>query len=56
MQDDDEDKQNDKDHEEAVLEIMEDNDLDEHQAHQVIKLEGEGYDEEDAVAKAQDVD
>ena len=54
MQDDDDDKQNDKDDEEAVLEIMEDNDLDAHQAHQVIKLEDEGYDEEDAVAKAMD--
>jgi hypothetical protein len=52
MQDDD-DKQNSKDHEEGILEIMEDNDLDVHQAHEVERLEDEGYDEEDAVSKVQ---
>lgn len=56
MQDDDDDKKNDKDHEEGILEIMEDNDLDAHQAHMVEHLEAEGYDEEDAVAKAMDED
>ncbi len=51
MQDDD-DKQNGKDHEEGILKIMEDNNVDEHQAHEVERLENEGYDKEDAVAKA----
>lgn len=40
--------------EEGVHELMDEFDLDEKEAKKVVKLEGEGYDEEDAVAKAQD--
>ncbi|MEK7131422.1 MAG: hypothetical protein AAB797_01650 [Patescibacteria group bacterium] len=52
MQDDDE-KQSD-DLEEGVHELMDEFDLDEKEAVKVEKLEAEGYDEEDAVAKAMD--
>ncbi len=54
MPDDNDDKQTDQDHEEGILEIMEDHDLDAHQAHRVEKLEDEGYDEEDSVAQVMD--
>ena len=39
---------------EGVHEIMDEFDLDEAEANKVKKLEDEGYDEEDAVAKAQE--
>ena len=51
MQDDDLQKD---DLEEGVHELMDEFDLDEKEAKQVEKLEDEGYDEEDAVSKAQD--
>ena len=51
MQDDE--KQTD-DLDEGVHELMDEYDLDEKEARKVEKLEGEGYDEEDAVAQAQD--
>ena len=49
----DEEKQLD-DLEEGVHELMDEFDLDEKEAKKVEKLEDEGYDEEDAVAKAMD--
>ncbi len=49
----DDDKQKD-DLDEGVHEIMDEFDLDEAEANKVKKLEDEGYDEEDAVAKAQE--
>lgn len=51
----DDEKQKD-DLEEGVHEIMDEFDLDEKEARKAEKLEDEGYDEEDAVAKAQDED
>ncbi len=51
MQDDDVQKD---DLEEGVHELMDEFDLSEKQALKVEKLEGEGYDEEDAVSKAMD--
>lgn len=47
----DDEKQPD-DLDEGVHELMDEYDLDERQARKVEKLEEEGYDEEDAVAKA----
>ena len=51
MQDD---EQQDDLKEEGIHEIMDEFDLSEKQALKVEKLEGEGYDEEDAVSKAMD--
>ena len=51
MQDDDVQKD---DLEEGVHELMDEFDLSEKHALKVEKLEGEGYDEEDAVSKAMD--
>jgi len=50
----DDDKEKD-DLAEDVHELMDEFDIDEKEARKVEKLEDEGYDEEDAVAKAQDV-
>ena len=52
MQDDEEKKDDLK--EEGIHELMDEFDLSEKQALKVEKLEGEGYDEEDAVSKAMD--
>mgnify|MGYP001582936445 CR=1 FL=1 len=49
----DDDKQKD-DLEEGVHELMDEFDLSETEANRVKKLEDEGYDEEDAVSKAQE--
>lgn len=42
--------------EEGVHELMDEYDLSEKQAKKVEKLEGEGYDEEDAVSQAMDTE
>ncbi len=52
--DDDDDKKEKDDLAEDVHELMDEFDLDEREAKKVEKLEDEGYDEEDALAKAQE--
>ena len=51
---DDDDEKKDNDLDEGIHELMDEFDLDEKEAKKVEKLEDEGYDEEDAVAKAQE--
>ncbi len=55
MQNDDDDKKPADDLAEDVHELMDEFNIDEKEARLVEKLEDEGLDEEDAVAKAQDV-